>query len=61
MEMDYVTEFPHSHMDRRPRKRARLGCEFNQAQEKLHWNEYVNYCCLLHPVDMDKNLFILSA
>ncbi|GLT36658.1 hypothetical protein SLA2020_110210 [Shorea laevis] len=40
MEMDYVTEFPHSHMDRRPRKRARLGCEFNQAQEKAQSGMY---------------------
>ncbi len=25
MEMERVTEFPHTHMDRRPTKRARLG------------------------------------
>uniref|UniRef100_A0A5B6YQU4 Uncharacterized protein n=1 Tax=Davidia involucrata TaxID=16924 RepID=A0A5B6YQU4_DAVIN len=25
MEMERVTEFPHTHMDRRPRKRPRLG------------------------------------
>lgn len=25
MEMERVFEFPHTHMDRRPRKRARLG------------------------------------
>jgi hypothetical protein len=25
MEMERVHEFPHTHMDRRPRKRARLG------------------------------------
>ncbi|KAE8687963.1 Serine/threonine-protein kinase AFC2 [Hibiscus syriacus] len=34
MEMDYVTEFPHIHMDRRPMKRPRLAWGFNQPQQK---------------------------
>ncbi|KAI4345290.1 hypothetical protein L6164_012426 [Bauhinia variegata] len=32
MEMDYVTDFPYSHMDRRPRKRAKLAREIPQTQ-----------------------------
>ncbi|KAM3706202.1 hypothetical protein ACB098_03G135600 [Castanea mollissima] len=32
MEMDYVSEFPHSHMDRRPRKRPRLAWDLAQPQ-----------------------------
>ncbi|KAK9926777.1 hypothetical protein M0R45_023990 [Rubus argutus] len=31
MEMERVVEFPHTHMDRRPRKRARLGWDVPQA------------------------------
>ncbi|GMI70797.1 FUS3-complementing gene 2 [Hibiscus trionum] len=34
MEMDYVTEFPHIHMDRRPMKRPRLAWDFNQPHQK---------------------------
>nr|KJB06717.1 hypothetical protein B456_001G063800 [Gossypium raimondii] len=30
MEMESVTEFPHTHMDRRPRKRPRLGWDVTQ-------------------------------
>ncbi|OMO72227.1 hypothetical protein CCACVL1_17884 [Corchorus capsularis] len=30
MEMECVTEFPHTHMDRRPRKRPRLGWDVTQ-------------------------------
>ncbi|XP_021634411.1 serine/threonine-protein kinase AFC2 isoform X3 [Manihot esculenta] len=30
MEMERITEFPHTHMDRRPRKRARLGWDVPQ-------------------------------
>ncbi|KAK4256643.1 hypothetical protein QN277_006342 [Acacia crassicarpa] len=36
MEMDYVTEFPHSHVDRRPRKRAKLAWEFPQTHSKAY-------------------------
>ncbi|KAL2321744.1 hypothetical protein Fmac_026123 [Flemingia macrophylla] len=31
MEMERVFEFPHTHMDRRPRKRARLGWDIPEA------------------------------
>ncbi|KAJ7945800.1 Kinase AFC1 [Quillaja saponaria] len=31
MEMERVLEFPHTHMDRRPRKRARLGWDIPEA------------------------------
>ncbi|KAK8478853.1 hypothetical protein V6N13_090426 [Hibiscus sabdariffa] len=34
MEMDYVTEFPHIHMDRRPMKKPRLAWDFSQPQHK---------------------------
>ncbi|KAF5746537.1 serine/threonine-protein kinase AFC2-like [Tripterygium wilfordii] len=34
MEMDYFTEFPHNYMDRRPRKRPRVGWEMPQAHQK---------------------------
>lgn len=33
--MDYVTEFPHTHMDFRPRKRPRLAWEPTQALAKV--------------------------
>ncbi|XP_054821128.1 serine/threonine-protein kinase AFC2-like isoform X2 [Prosopis cineraria] len=36
MEMDYVTEFPHSHVDRRPRKRPKLAWEFPQTHSKAY-------------------------
>lgn len=35
MEMERVTDFPHTHMDRRPRKRARLGWDVPEAPEVL--------------------------
>uniref|UniRef100_A0A2P2MPB4 Serine/threonine-protein kinase AFC2 isoform X2 n=1 Tax=Rhizophora mucronata TaxID=61149 RepID=A0A2P2MPB4_RHIMU len=31
MEMERMTEFPHTHLDRRPRKRARLGWDVPQV------------------------------
>ncbi|KAG8641691.1 serine/threonine-protein kinase AFC2 isoform X2 [Manihot esculenta] len=34
MEMDYVTQFPHNHMDRRPRKRPRFAWDIPQAHTK---------------------------
>ncbi|KAK9277354.1 hypothetical protein L1049_006896 [Liquidambar formosana] len=34
MEMECLTEFPHTHMDRRPRKRARLAWDMPQAPLK---------------------------
>lgn len=37
MEMDYVTGFAHSHMDRRPTKRPRLAWENPQAHSKVHF------------------------
>ncbi|KAK1577710.1 hypothetical protein Q3G72_024171 [Acer saccharum] len=40
MEMDYVTEFPHNHMDRRPRKRPRLAWETPQAHAKAQSGIY---------------------
>ncbi|XVE92299.1 hypothetical protein REPUB_Repub01dG0085100 [Reevesia pubescens] len=40
MEMDYVTEFPHIHMDRRPRKRPRFAWDFNQPQQKAQSGMY---------------------
>ncbi|OMO60274.1 hypothetical protein CCACVL1_24272 [Corchorus capsularis] len=38
--MDYVTEFPHTHIDRRPKKRPRLAWEFNQPQQKAQSGIY---------------------
>ncbi|XP_044492886.1 serine/threonine-protein kinase AFC2-like isoform X2 [Mangifera indica] len=40
MEMDYVTEFPHTHMDFRPRKRPRLAWEPTQALAKAQSGIY---------------------
>ncbi|KAJ7956756.1 Serine/threonine protein kinase [Quillaja saponaria] len=40
MEMDYVTDFPQTHMDRRPRKRARLAWEVPQAYPKAQSGIY---------------------
>ncbi|PSS13622.1 Serine/threonine-protein kinase [Actinidia chinensis var. chinensis] len=44
MEMEYVTEFPHSHMDRRPRKRPRLGWDVSRtpkAQSGIYFGQDV--------------------
>ncbi|KAA8542234.1 hypothetical protein F0562_023630 [Nyssa sinensis] len=35
MEMERVTEFPHTHMDRRPRKRPRLGWDVVPQAPKI--------------------------
>ncbi|XP_065874042.1 serine/threonine-protein kinase AFC2-like isoform X1 [Euphorbia lathyris] len=40
MEMDYLTQFPHSHMDRRPRKRPRFAWDIPQAHTKAHSGLY---------------------
>ncbi|KAH9772963.1 serine/threonine-protein kinase AFC2 [Citrus sinensis] len=40
MEMDYVTGFSHSHMDRRPTKRPRLAWENPQAHSKAQSGMY---------------------
>lgn len=37
MEMERVTEFPLTHLDRRPRKRARLGWDVPQAPKVSSW------------------------
>ena len=35
MEMECVTEFPHTHMDRRPRKRPRFAWDAPQLHPKV--------------------------
>ncbi|XAR64475.1 Dual-specificity kinase [Bertholletia excelsa] len=46
MEMEYVAEFPHSQMDRRPRKRPRLGWDVShtpKAQSGVYSGQDVGY------------------
>lgn len=38
MEMERVTEFPHTHMDRRPAKRARLGWDVLPQAPKVFFS-----------------------
>ncbi|KAM1191087.1 hypothetical protein PS2_011432 [Malus domestica] len=40
MEMDYVSEFPLSHIDRRPRKRPRFACDPSQPHPKAQSGIY---------------------
>ncbi|CAI0390243.1 unnamed protein product [Linum tenue] len=42
METDYVAEFPHNHMDRRPRKRPRFAWDFPQAHPKVTASLFVS-------------------
>ncbi|KDP26676.1 hypothetical protein JCGZ_17834 [Jatropha curcas] len=43
MEMDYVTQFPHNHMDRRPRKRPRFAWDIPQAHTKAQSGLYYGH------------------
>ncbi|CAN6447480.1 unnamed protein product [Victoria cruziana] len=46
MEMECLTEFPHTHMDRRPRKRPRLGWDLPQvpkAQPGMYCGQEVGH------------------
>ncbi|CAN0896305.1 Serine/threonine-protein kinase AFC2 [Linum grandiflorum] len=40
MEMNYVADFPHNHIDRRPRKRPRFAWDFPQAHPKVQAGFY---------------------
>ncbi|XP_002530054.2 serine/threonine-protein kinase AFC2 isoform X3 [Ricinus communis] len=40
MEMDYVSQYPHNHMDRRPRKRPRFAWDIPQAHTKAQSGLY---------------------
>lgn len=43
MEMECLTEFPHTHMDRRPRKRPRLGWDLPQVPKVPSFPVYPFY------------------
>nr|DAD30760.1 TPA_asm: hypothetical protein HUJ06_009611 [Nelumbo nucifera] len=42
MEMEFLTEFPHTHMDRRPRKRPKLAWDVPQMPKVV-----ANYILIL--------------
>lgn len=51
MEMERVFEFPHTHMDRRPRKRARLGWDVPEVPKVTSF---------LDPIFSDLIVFLVS-
>ncbi|KAJ6839298.1 serine/threonine-protein kinase AFC2 isoform X1 [Iris pallida] len=52
MEMELLTEFPHAHMDRRPRKRPRLTWDVTPAQIGLLCGQGVgDFASLVAPTD----------
>ncbi|KAF5959037.1 hypothetical protein HYC85_000246 [Camellia sinensis] len=55
MEMEYVTEFHHTHTDRRPKKRPRLGWDVSHTPKvkSLHFSNYTN-------IHIHINIFCIS-
>uniref|UniRef100_A0A2P2LIX8 Uncharacterized protein n=1 Tax=Rhizophora mucronata TaxID=61149 RepID=A0A2P2LIX8_RHIMU len=60
MEMDYVSDFLHSSMDSRPRKRPRFAWDFPQSRPKTRFREKLVKVCFFSFFFILKKVLVLS-